>query len=73
MDKINTKQKKFLHNILLHRIFSPQYEKEKNISGMDEFSREGEEKRELPFQFCLSLGREASGVTKDKMDRKVWI
>ena len=40
---------------------------------MDEFSREGEEKRELPFQFCLSLGREASGVTKDKMDRKVWI
>lgn len=64
----STQNKKFLHK---HRIFSCNMRGDKSISGMDEkFCREGEEKLELPFQFCLSLGREASGVMKDKMDRK---
>lgn len=41
---------------------------------MDEkLGKEVEEKRKIPFPFCLSLGRKGSGVMKDKMSRKVWI
>ena len=70
VDKINTKQKKFLHNILLHRIFSHNMKRRKTFLGwMSLAERERRNESSLSSSAWVWVGR-LMGSQKTKWTEK---